>query len=66
MSHKFKIGQRVCRPRLGLPGDKGDGEVFEVLRLMPEDQTGEPSYRIRTQSGERAIRESDLVEAPLG
>ncbi|MCJ2051903.1 hypothetical protein [Methylobacterium sp. J-070] len=63
MSHKFKIGQRVCRPRLGLPGDKGDGEVFEVLRLMPADQTGELSYRIRTQGGERAIRESELVAA---
>jgi hypothetical protein len=63
MSHKFKVGQRVCRPRIGLPGEKGAGEVFEVLRLMPEDQTGEPSYRIRTQGGERAIRESDLVAA---
>ncbi|MCJ2073156.1 hypothetical protein MKK75_30970 [Methylobacterium sp. J-030] len=64
MSHKFKIGQRVCRPQLGLPGDRGAGEVFEVLRLMPEDQTGEPSYRVRTQGGERAVRESDLVAAP--
>ncbi|MGU3664623.1 hypothetical protein ACLBX9_10605 [Methylobacterium sp. A49B] len=64
MSHKFKVGQRVCRPRTGLPEDKGAGEVFEVLRLMPEDQTGEPSYRIRTQGGERAIREGDLVAAP--
>ena len=42
MSHKFKIGQRVSRARVGLPMDKGVGEVFEVLRLMPEDQTGEP------------------------
>jgi hypothetical protein len=66
MSHKFKVGQRVCRPRHGHPGDDGAGEVFEVLRLMPEDQTGEPSYRIRTQGGERAIRESDLVAAPRG
>ncbi|MHB2210186.1 hypothetical protein [Methylobacterium sp. CM6257] len=64
MSHKFKIGQRVCRVHLGLPGDKGAGEVFEILRLMPEDQTGEPSYRVRTGAGERAVRESDLVAAP--
>lgn len=64
MSHKFKVGQRVCRPQHGLPGDGGAGEVFEVLRLMPEDQTGEPGYRIRTQGGERAVRESDLVAAP--
>ncbi|MCJ2092349.1 MULTISPECIES: hypothetical protein [unclassified Methylobacterium] len=61
MTHKFKIGQRVCRVQLGLPGDKGGGEIFEVLRLMPEDQTGERSYRIRTEAGERAIRESELV-----
>lgn len=61
MSHKFKIGQRVCRPQLGIPGEAGEVEVFEVLRLMPEDQTGEPSYRIRTKTGERAIREGDLV-----
>lgn len=64
MTHKFKIGQRVCRPRPGGPGDVGEAEVFEVLRLMPEDQTGEPSYRIRTKTGERAIREGDLVAAP--
>ncbi len=63
MSHKFKIGQRVCRARIGFPLDKGAGEVFEVLRLMPEDQTGEPSYRIRTEGGERAMRESELVAA---
>ncbi|AIQ93481.1 MULTISPECIES: hypothetical protein [Methylobacterium] len=63
MSHKFKIGQRVCRPRLGTPGEAGEVEVFEVLRLMPQDQTGEPSYRIRTKAGERAIREGDLVAA---
>jgi hypothetical protein len=64
MSHKFKVGQRVCRAQLGLPGDKGTSEVFEILRLMPADQTGELSYRIRTETGERAIRESDLVAAP--
>lgn len=66
MSHKFKIGQRVCRARDGLPQDRGAGEVFEVLRQMPEDQTGEPSYRIRTEAGERAMRESELVAARRG
>ena len=63
MTHKFKIGQRVCRVQLGLPGDKGGGEVFEILRLMPEDQTGE--RRDLDHQGERrrerAIRESELV-----
>lgn len=61
MSHKFKVGQRVCLIQRGLPGDKDPGESVEVLRLMPEDQTGEPSYRVRTQTGERALREGELV-----
>lgn len=61
MSHKFKVGQRVYLIQRGLPGDKDPGESVEVLRLMPEDQTGEPSYRVRTQTGERALREGELV-----
>ena len=61
MSHKFKIGQRVRRTHLGFDKSKNaPSEVFEILRLMPEDQTGEPSYRVRTDLGERAIRESEL------
>lgn len=30
---------------------------------MPDDPTGEPSYRIRSGSAERAVRESEIVAA---
>ena len=63
MSHRFKVGQRVRIARSGAPNDDRTGEAFEVLRLMPEDQTGEPSYRIRTAARERAVRESELAAA---
>ncbi len=59
MTHKFKIGQRVQR----VPGGPGTQELGEIIRLMPEDRAGEPAYRIRTDTGERAARESEL--APL-
>jgi hypothetical protein len=34
--------------------------VYEVVRLMPADQTGEVSYRIRSGTTERAVRESEI------
>ncbi len=63
MSHKFKLRQIV---RLIKPGfaDKNASAsaTYEVIRLMPADQTGEYSYRIKAEgSSERAVRESDLV-----
>ena len=64
MSHKFKIGQRVRRTRPSLVDDKSSfGEVSEVVRLMPADQTGEPSYRIRSGFAERAVREDEISAA---
>jgi hypothetical protein len=36
------------------------GGVYEVVRLMPADQTGEVSYRIRSGTIERAVRESEI------
>jgi len=35
---------------------------YEVVRLMPADQTGEPSYRIKSGLNERAVRESEITE----
>jgi hypothetical protein len=61
MSHKFKIRQMV---RLTQPGFSdirtGSGSVYEVVRLMPADQTGELSYRIKSGMTERAVRESEI------
>jgi len=38
----------------------GSGSVYEVVRLMPADQTGELSYRIKSGMTERAVRESEI------
>jgi len=61
MSHKFKVRQLV---RLNQPGFSdartGAAAIYEVVRLMPPDQTGEPSYRIKSGSVERAVRESEI------
>ena len=64
MSHKFKLGQRVRRSRIGYADAKTDtGDVFEIIRLVPADQTGEPFYRIKSGTGERAVREGEITPA---
>jgi hypothetical protein len=63
MSHKFKLNQMVRLVRPGFSDKLASGSsTYEVIRLMPADQTGEYSYRIKaTGAGERAVRESDLA-----
>jgi len=34
--------------------------IYEVVRQMPADQTGELSYRIKSGTVERAVRESEI------
>ncbi|MGV7030168.1 hypothetical protein [Methylobacterium symbioticum] len=64
MAHKFKVGQRVRLINAVYADSKSAlGDLFEVVRLMPEDRSGEPSYRVRSTAGERAMRESDLTLA---
>ncbi len=64
MSHKFKVRQMV---RLAQPGFSdtrmNGGNVYEVVRLMPADQTGEVSYRIKSGMIERAVREGEIRSA---
>jgi hypothetical protein len=43
-------------------GQTMNNGVYEVVRLMPADQTGEVSYRIRSGTTERAVRESEIRE----
>ncbi|MCJ2085364.1 hypothetical protein MKK88_05060 [Methylobacterium sp. E-005] len=64
MSHKFKIGQQVRQLGVSYAGGKSivDG-LFEIVRLMPDDRSGEPTYRIRSAGGERAVREGELTRA---
>ncbi len=62
MSHKFKVGQSVRQLGTSYVGSKSivDG-LFEIVRLMPDDRSGEPTYRIRSSGIERAAREGELV-----
>lgn len=62
MSHKYKIAELVEFIRPPLPDRRlGDDKCFEVIRQLPEDVSGEYSYRVRSPAGvERAARECDI------
>jgi hypothetical protein len=61
MFHKFKVHQIVRLRRTGFSdGRKDSGSTYEVIRLMPPDQTGEPAYRIKSGTVERAVREGEI------
>jgi hypothetical protein len=63
MSHKYQINQlvRITHPRISDKRASASG-IYEVTRLMPADQTGEVSYRIRSSGfGERAVREGEIT-----
>lgn len=59
MEHKFKLRQHVRLVRQG-GGGAQRADVWEIVRLMPSDATGEPSYRILAHGVQRAAREADL------
>ncbi len=61
MTHKFKLRQmvRLLHPGFSDARTSAAG-VYEVVRLMPADQTGEYSYRIKSTTSERAVRESEI------
>ena len=64
MSHKYHLRQLVRLTR-GFSGRGTDASgLYEVTRLMPADQSGEVSYRIKSSGGERAVRESEIA-APV-
>jgi hypothetical protein len=63
MSHKYKVHQlvRITHPNFADKRASSSG-IYEVVRLMPADQTGEVSYRIKSAGfGERAVRESEIT-----
>jgi hypothetical protein len=63
MSHKFKIRQRVRLSRPGFVDSRtGDG-TYEIVRLLPADETGEPAYRLKSGTTERAAKESEIAGA---
>ena len=63
MSHKYQVRQLVRLIRPGFSDSRASSSgYYEVIRLMPADQTGEVSYRIKSSgSGERAVRESEIT-----
>ncbi len=63
MSHKYHLHQMVRLARFGFSDKRASlSGVYEVTRLMPADQTGEVSYRIKSSGfGERAVRESEIA-----
>ncbi|RVU17093.1 hypothetical protein [Methylobacterium oryzihabitans] len=62
MQHKFKLHQQVQLVRPGVSDSQAvSAGIFEIVRLMPEDRSGEASYRIRSRMTERAVRESEIV-----
>ena len=65
MSHKYHPHELVRLARFGFSDTRASASgIYEVTRLMPADQTGEVSYRIKSSGGERAVRESE-IEAPV-
>jgi len=59
--HRYKIGQRVRLSRAPVPdGRFGGADTYEIVRLMPPDQTGEASYRVKSGAAELAVRESEI------
>jgi hypothetical protein len=62
MSHKYKVHQlvRITHPKFSDKRASSSG-IYEVTRLMPADQVGEVSYRIKASGfRERAVRESEI------
>jgi hypothetical protein len=63
MPHKYQVRQLVRLSRPGFTDSRAStGGFYEVTRLMPADQTGEFSYRIKSSAGgERAVREGEIT-----
>jgi hypothetical protein len=61
MTHKYKIRQMVRLVRAPISDSRANGSgIYEVVRLMPADETGEVSYRVKSDMTERAVRESEI------
>jgi len=63
MERRYKIRDKVELKRTGSSARASGPEVYEVVRLMPMDVSGEFSYRIRSGFTERAVRESEIRSA---
>lgn len=61
MNARFQVKQIVRLVR-EVPGDRNatGPRDYEIVRVMPADATGEISYRIRSGTTERAVREHEI------
>jgi DNA polymerase III delta prime subunit len=61
MLHKYKLRQMVRLVRAPISDNRANGSgIYEVTGLMPADETGEVSYRIKSGMTERAVREYEI------
>lgn len=60
MVHRYKIHDKVELNKLAVSARSSGTEIYEIIRLMPADVSGEFSYRIKAGSIERAVRESEI------
>ncbi len=60
-THKFKVGQKMNVTLIGFGRNAGNG-LFEIVRLMPADNSGQ-QYRIKsmTDGHERIVTEAELA-----
>jgi hypothetical protein len=67
MTHKYRLRQLVGLSQPGFSDSRtSTNGLYEVTRLMPADQTGEFSYRIKSSAGsERAVREGEITARML-
>ena len=63
MTHIYSLGQAVRLTSVDLTNRVSPSGTYEITRLMPEDQAGVFSYRLKSATGERVARESELVAA---
>ena len=63
MTHKYKMNQLIRLTNLRAVKGRPDATgIFEVTRLMPADQTGQVSYRVKSSAfGERAVCEWEIA-----
>lgn len=66
MQHRYKIHDKVELNKMAFSARTSGPQVFEVVRLMPADVSGEFSYRIKSGVVERAVRESDIRRPATG
>lgn len=60
MEHRYKMHDKVELNRIAASERLTGFNVYEIVRLMPADVSGEYSYRVKAGSTERAVKESEI------